>query len=134
LAEFAGNGNTDGLSRLLDLGVNVAERYKEGDPYFEIGKDSTALHVAAWRARHATVDFLIERGATVNMTDVRGRTPFDLALKACVDSHWKGLRTTESMESLLRAGASIDNIQLPTGYPEADELIRRYRNSGSSQG
>lgn len=134
LAEFAGNGNTDGLRRLLDLGVNVAERYKEGDPYFEIAKDSTALHVAAWRGRHATVHFLIERGATVNMTDIRGRTPFDLAIKACVDSYWKGLRTTESIECLLRAGASIDNVQLPTGYPEADELNRRYRNSGSSHG
>jgi hypothetical protein len=33
----------------------------EGDGYFEIAKDSTALHVAAWRARHGTVKLLIER-------------------------------------------------------------------------
>ncbi len=45
LAEFAGNGNTEGVRRLLDLGVNISAPYKEGDPYFEIAKESTALHV-----------------------------------------------------------------------------------------
>jgi ankyrin repeat protein len=127
LAEFAGNGNTDGVRRLLDLGVDVAEPYKEGDPYFEIAKDSTALHVAAWRARHATVNLLLERGAPVNARNARAQTPLDLAIRAYVDSHWKHGRTTESIESLLHAGASTTGVELPTSYPEADELIRQYR-------
>ena len=72
LAEFAGNGNTEGVRRLLDLGVSVSAPYKEGDGYFEIAKDSTALHVAAWRARHETLKLLLERGAKVNALDARG--------------------------------------------------------------
>jgi ankyrin repeat protein len=61
IAEFAGNGNTDGVRLLLDLGVDVAARFTDGDAYRGIAQDSTALHVAAWRARHATVKLLIER-------------------------------------------------------------------------
>ena len=66
LAQFAGTANTDGVRQLLDLGVDVAALYKEGDGYFDIAADSTALHVAAWRAWHHTVRFLIERKAPVN--------------------------------------------------------------------
>ena len=62
LAEFAGNGNADGVQQLLDLGVPVDALY-DGDPYFDIAKDSTALHVAAWKAWPKTVKLLIERGA-----------------------------------------------------------------------
>jgi hypothetical protein len=31
LAEFAGNGNTQGVGRLLDLGVDVAALYESGE-------------------------------------------------------------------------------------------------------
>lgn len=108
LAEFAGNGNTEGVRRLLDLGVSVDALYREGDGYFEIAKDSTALHVAAWRARHDTVRLLLARGAAVNQRDGRGRTPLALAVRACVDSHWRDRRAPESIEELLKAGASLD--------------------------
>ena len=127
LAEFAGNGNNEGVQRLLDLGVDVAAPYKEGDAYFEIDKDSTALHVAAWRARHATVALLIARGAPVNAVDRRGRTPLAFAVRACVDSYWKNMRSPESVEMLLRAGASVRGIDYPCGYAEVDELLRQYR-------
>jgi ankyrin repeat protein len=127
LAEFAGNGNNEGVQRLLDLGVDVAAPYKEGDAYFEIDKDSTALHVAAWRARHATVALLIARGAPVNAVDRRGRTPLAFAVRACVDSYWKNMRSPESVEMLLRAGASVRGIVYPCGYAEVDDLLRQYR-------
>jgi ankyrin repeat protein len=68
LAEFAGNDNVEGVRMLLDLGVSVDARY-DGDPYFNIAKDSTALHVAAWKAWPRTVKLLIERGAPVNAQD-----------------------------------------------------------------
>jgi ankyrin repeat protein len=123
LAEFAGNGNTAGVRRLLDLGVSVSALYGEGDGYFEIAKDSTALHVAAWRARHDTVRLLLTRGAAVNQRDGRGRTPLALAVRACVDSHWRDRRTPESIEALLNTGASLDGIEIPTGYAEADVLL-----------
>ncbi len=63
LAEFAGNDNADGIRCLVDLGVSVSSLYREGDGYFDIAKDSTALHVAAWRAWPSAVKTLIELGA-----------------------------------------------------------------------
>jgi hypothetical protein len=126
LAEFAGNGNTDGLRNLLDLGVNVKALYKEGDGYFGVAKDSTALHVAAWRARHGTVKFLLERGAPINVSDGEGRTPLALAVRACVDSYWSYRRSPESVEVLLRAGASVSRINFPCGYAEVDALLKSH--------
>jgi hypothetical protein len=126
LAQFAGTANTAGVSRLLDLGVAVDARYA-GDPYFGIAADSTALHVAAWRAWHETVGFLLERGASVNARDGQGRTPLALAVRACVDSYWWQRRSPDSIEALLRAGASTEGVRYPSGYAAADELIRRHR-------
>jgi ankyrin repeat protein len=128
LAEFAGNGNTSGVQQLLDLGIPVNALYG-GDPYFDIAKASTALHVAAWKAWPETVNLLIERGADVNAQDGKGRSPLMLAVKACVDSYWMNRRTPESVEALLRAGASAKDVEYPSGYAEVDELLKRYRES-----
>ena len=125
LAEFAGNGNTKGVQSLLDLGVPVDALY-DGDPYFDIAKDSTALHVAAWKAWPKTVKLLIERGANVNAQDAKGRTPLMLAVKACVNSHWTNRRSPESVEALLKAGASISGIEFPCGYDEVDALLKAH--------
>jgi ankyrin repeat protein len=126
LAEFAGNDNVEGIRCLLDLGVSVAALYAEGDPYFDIAKDSTALHVAAWRGWPSAVKALIERGAPINVLDAKGRTALALAVKACVDSYWKNRRTPESVEALLLAGATVDGIAVPSGYEEVDDLLRRH--------
>jgi ankyrin repeat protein len=125
LAEFAGNGNPKGVQHLLDLGVPVDALY-EGDPYFDIAKDSTALHVAAWKAWPKTVKLLIERGANVNAQDAKGRTPLMLAVKACVDSYWTNRRSPESVEALLRAGASVSGVVFPCGYAEVDALLKAH--------
>ena len=122
LAEFAGNGNVQGVNCLLDTGVEPDALFK-GDPYWDEAAESTALHVAAWRARPAVVKELIRRGTRVNAVDGRGRTALQLAIKACVDSHRKERRTPESIADLLAAGASQDGISFPTGYPEADALL-----------
>jgi ankyrin repeat protein len=123
LAEFAGVGNTDGVRQLLDLGVDVKARY-EGDGYFDVARNSTALHAAAWRARHSTVKLLLERGAEVDARDGNGRTPVAVAVRACVDSYWSERRSPESVEALLSAGASARDIPFPSGYAEVDELLR----------
>jgi ankyrin repeat protein len=47
LAQFSGVGNLAGVRNLLDLGVSASALCREGDGYFGIAKDSTALHVAA---------------------------------------------------------------------------------------
>lgn len=126
LAEFAGTANTDGVRHLLDLGVGVGALYTDGDGYFGIAKNSTALHVAAWRAWHRTVRDLIDRGAPIDAEDAKGRTPLALAVRACVDSYWKYRRSPESVEALLQAGASVRGVTYPSGYAEVDELLRRH--------
>jgi ankyrin repeat protein len=122
LSEFAGNGNVGGLRCLLDLGVPVDSRYP-GDAYFDIAPESTALHVAAWRAHAGTVALLIERGAEVNARDAKARTPLQLAVRACVNSYWMSRRTPDCVATLLKAGASRAGIELPTGYEEIDRLL-----------
>jgi len=126
LAEFAGVGNTDGVRHLLDLGVDVNAVTEDGDPYFDVAKNSTALHSAAWRAWPSTVKFLLERGASVDVTDEKGRTPLMLAVRACVDSYWKQRRTPESVEALLKSGATVRGVEYPSGYAEVDELLHAH--------
>jgi ankyrin repeat protein len=126
LAEFAGVGNTAGLGQLLDLGVEVNAVTEDGDFYFDVAKNSTALHSAAWRAWSSTVKLLIARGASANVLDGKGRTALALAVRACVDSYWKARRTPESVEALLKAGATVRGVAYPSGYAEVDELLRAY--------
>lgn len=126
LAEFAGNGNTGGVRLLLDLGVAVDAIYASGDGYFGVARNSTALHVAAWRAHHATVQLLVDRGAPIHSTDGGGRTALALAVRACVDSHWKERRAPDSVRALLRAGASVSGAVFPSGYAEVDELLQAH--------
>jgi ankyrin repeat protein len=127
LAEFAGNNNAVGIRHLLALGVNPSALY-QGDGYFDIPRNSTALHVAAWRAQPAALEVLIESGIPINALDGNGRTALQLAIRAATDSYWKYRRTTESIETLLKAGATTAGIALPTGYPEADALLAQYRS------
>jgi len=123
LAEFAGNANREGVGHLLDLGVNVAALHEPGDPYYDVAKNSTALHVAAWRAQHKTVKYLIGRGAPVNALDGKGRSALALAVKACVDSYWTNRRSPDSVAALLGAGASVNGVAFPSGYAEVDVLL-----------
>lgn len=111
--------------RLLDLGVDVKALHEEGDGYYDVARNSTALHNAAWRARHQAVKLLLERGASVKALDGQGRTPLALAVRACVDSYWTERRSPESVEALLDAGASVEGVPFPCGYAEVDELLRR---------
>ncbi len=123
LARFTGAGNLEGVRTLLDLGVSVDTLWPDGDPYWELTRNSTALHVAAWRAHHDIVRELIARGAHVNATDPRGRTPLQLAVRACTDSYWKYRRQPNSVDALLAAGATKQGIQLPTGYDAIDASL-----------
>jgi ankyrin repeat protein len=100
--------------------------HQDGDSYFDIAKDSTALHVASWRGWPDVVKELIARGAPVHATDGKGRTALALAVKACVDSHWTLRRSPESVRALLDAGASVAGVELPTGYDEVDTLLRQH--------
>ena len=111
LAEFAGNDNTEGVRQLLDRGVPVDALY-DGDPYFQIPENSTALHVAAWRAAHKTVRLLIEKGAPINAKDGNGRTALELAGKARVDSYWTEKSAPDSIEALQVALAILSTAKV----------------------
>ncbi len=123
LTRFAGNNNIEGIRHLLDLGVPVNAVCTDPDPYFDIAKESTALHVAAWRGWHATVRFLIDEGSPVNALDAKSRTPLSLAVKACIASHWTSRRSPDSVAALLNAGSSPQEFTSPTGYAEIDDLL-----------
>lgn len=120
---FAGNGNTAGVQRLLELGIEPSALAPHGDMYFDIAPQSTALHAAAWRARYDTVQLLLDRGAPVNQRDSKGRTPLQLAVRACVDSYWTNRRAPDSVRALLRAGASTEDVPYPSGYAPVDALL-----------
>ena len=123
LARFAGVANLEGLRTLLEVGIPVDALWREGDPYWDLTRDSTALHSAAWRAHHDVVRELIARGAGVNVTDARGRTALQLAVKACIDAYWMRRRQPDSVAALLAAGATKEGIRLPTGYDAIDALL-----------
>lgn len=126
LGRFAGVGNTAGVHHLIDLGIPVDAAYEGGDPYFGIPDRSTALHVAAWRGWPETVNYLVASGASVNVRDGNGRTPLALAVRACVDSYWTERCTPDSVEALLRAGASTAGADYPTGHAALDALLARH--------
>ena len=117
---------TSKASAISSTWASPPDALYSGDGYFDITPNSTALHVAAWRAWPEVVKLLIARGTPINALDAKGRTALELAIKATVDSYWKYRRTPESIKALLEAGASTNNIEIPTGYDEADTLLRQY--------
>ena len=67
----------------------------------------------------------MERGAPVAALDAKGRTALMLAVRACVDSYWTSMRSPESVETLRKAGASVEGVRYPSGYAQVDELLAR---------
>jgi ankyrin repeat protein len=123
LSRFSGVGNLEGVRTLLALGVPADALWPEGDPYYELTKNSTGLHTAAWRAQHDVVRELIAAGAPIQALDQRGRNALQLAVKACIDSYWKSRRQPDSVAALLAAGATTEGIEIPTGYDAIDQLF-----------
>lgn len=130
LAEFAGNGNAEGVRCLLRCGVAADAVYQEGDGYFGIAPGSTALHVAAWRGWPQVVSVLLEGRVPVEARDGHGRTALQLAVKACVDSYWTDRRTPDAVAVLLNAGASAAGVRWPSGYDAVDALLQPHIDHG----
>lgn len=129
LVRFASWGNRAGVEILLDLGVPVDAPLGEADDYFDLTKDSTALHAAAWRARTETIEVLVRRGADLERADGKGRTALMLAVRACVDSCWTARRTPDGVALLLAHGAMARSIAAPTGYGAIDSLLESARET-----
>jgi ankyrin repeat protein len=79
----------------LDAGVDVNAADNQGD---------TALHGAAQKGWDQVVQFLVDRGAKLDMKDKRGRTPLDAAMGLMGNGGFDGSRRDvhESTAALLR--------------------------------
>eukprot|EP00057_Strongylocentrotus_purpuratus_P003131 XP_003725987.1 PREDICTED: transient receptor potential cation channel subfamily A member 1 isoform X1 [Strongylocentrotus purpuratus] len=84
--------NTEVIQRLLDEGVDVNVRKKNG---------MTPIHIAAMNGATTTVTQLIENGADIEMQDNEGMTPLH---RAAVYNR------VESMAFLIHEGAVIDGV------------------------
>ena len=110
LAEFAGNGNTAGVRRLLDLGVDAGTVFEQGDGYWDVAPRSTAA--ARGRLAHAA-----GRRRTAHRARCASRRARPLEPHSAGPGG-EGLRRlllerathTESVAALLAAGASVDGI------------------------
>ena len=117
----SGSGKTTLLNLLGGLDVPTSGTVSvAGDEITSMSRRK----LTAWRARHATVRLLLERGAPVDARDGKGRTPLILAVKACVDSYWTESRSPESVAALLDAGAAVAGVAFPSGYADVDDLLR----------
>ena len=129
--------HAEGVKYLLEHGADPNASWKHGLNALQQAivrdndraKDSTALHVAAWRAAHDTARLLIERGADVNARDLKGHTPLLMAVKACVDSYWTEWRKPDTVAALLGAGATTEGVPDVSGYDEVDALLKSHRET-----
>lgn len=122
VARFAGAGNTDGLRVLLDVGLEIEPVNASRSSGY------TALHLAVWRERLATVELLLGRGAGTETRTATGDTALGLATRALVEmSEWTPHESTAIVAALLGAGADVSAVRrFPTGSDEADDLLRRF--------
>lgn len=88
----AGEGDVDEVTRLLDQGVDIMQRSKDGE---------TAVHVAAIKGHIPTLKLLIARGADVDARTPKGSTLYMTpAMWALYHGH------AEFVRLLLQAGAN----------------------------
>ena len=126
LVRFAGNSNARGIELLLDLGVPVSAMEPHGEGYLGRARNSTALHVAAFRGHHDIVRMLIANGADVNVRNASDESPLMIAVNANIDSYWVDNQSPDSVAVLLSAGANVSGVRFPCGYDAADELLRAH--------
>lgn len=131
MARFAGVGNSEGIRLLLELGVPVDATQEQADGYHNRASYATALHDAAWRARHDTVLLLLLHGANANALDSHRRSPLMLAVLANVESYWTDDPSPASVAALLAAGASVDGVRYPSGYAPVDALLQAHGAAAS---
>jgi ankyrin repeat protein len=127
LVKWCNAWNWEGMRRLLELGVSASAPYAEGDGYFNLPKGVLPIQAAAWFLDARAIAMLLERGADPNAVAENGATPLDLFVLGCTESYWSEYRCLPPAELLLDAGARLNRVKLPTGYPEFDELFRSKR-------
>jgi ankyrin repeat protein len=135
LVDFAGAGNPDSVRLMLDLGFDIGSQ-RTNPPW---ARGETALHVAAWRGREATVKLLLERGAPLEAKHVSGATPLAVALRAFVEqSEWTpNEHSIEIAKALIDAGAHLESTNLTLAaavcLERADDVARLAREATAEE-
>jgi ankyrin repeat protein len=107
---------TEAVRRLLAGGAQIDARGELG---------ATALHWACWKGFADLVELLLEHGASLKIEDdtFHGTPPgwFGHGVKNCADGDGD---YAEVARLLIAAKAKIPRVDLPTGRPEVDEVLR----------
>jgi 8-oxo-dGTP pyrophosphatase MutT (NUDIX family)/ankyrin repeat protein len=119
LGQFALLDRTEVVAALLDSGLDVDTPGWSGH---------TPLIQAAVHGRRATVELLIERGASLTgrAWEDRGPRPLDAAIWAIRNNHAHDGDYPGVVESLAAAGAPTSQ-QPPSGDPAVDRVLERLR-------
>jgi ankyrin repeat protein len=109
-------GRKDVVEFLLNKGVDL-----------DAGKnvDQTALHLAAHGGQLEIVNLLLEHGAELEAKNVYGGTVLGQATWSVMHDD-QSINFAPIVETLLAAGAKIEEAGYPTGNDRVDELLRRY--------
>ncbi|KAJ1696807.1 hypothetical protein LUZ63_005319 [Rhynchospora breviuscula] len=106
LVEAARYDELEDIVRLFSIGVPLDSKDSQG---------RTALHMAAANGHLVIVDYLIQNGADVNVTNLEKNTPLHWA---CLNGH------LEVIKSLIMSGASVSALNSHEKTP-VDEVVCR---------
>jgi ankyrin repeat protein len=109
-------GRKDVVEFLLDKGVDLRAGENTGQ---------TALHLAAHRGQLDIIKLLLERGAPLEARNVYGGTVLGQAMWSVMHGE-RSIDFVPVIETLLAAGARIEQADYLTGNERVDEVLRRH--------
>lgn len=109
-------GHRGVAQHLLDYGADVAA---------QDGHGQSGLHYAALGGYIDILELLIVNGAPLEVRNVWGGTPLGQATWGVMNDQ-PGADHTAVIQTLLKAGARIEEAGYPTGSPEVDDVLRRH--------
>lgn len=83
-------GEFDSVKLLIEYGANINKLYVNEDGYAE-----AAIHVAAYSASEDILQYLINHGANLELTDSKGKTPYEIAKAAGLQKNVQILKSYE---------------------------------------
>ncbi|GFV15640.1 ankyrin-3, partial [Trichonephila clavipes] len=91
----------------LDIIKNIVKKEKINVTAIKDNHDNTLLHIAAQKGHLTVVEFLLEKGADVGVTNNSGKRPISYAAEG---NHWN------IVESLLRKKAEFNHLSVPQKF------------------
>jgi hypothetical protein len=109
-------GRTSVVEFLIERGVDLRAGENTGQ---------TALHLAAHRGQLDMIKTLLARGAPLEARNVYGGTVLGQATWSCINGGFE-IDYQPIVETLLVAGAKVEDANYPTGNERVDEVLRRH--------